>query len=287
MNKPVTLFFLILISNFTMAEEETQSTPDIEIPTTHIEVHVGRPDAVPKPELLPEDMTPAEEPAKPTDPLEALQHEVQTLRDEIHMLQSTLDLMINQIMSDLREDNRVLRKEVQRLTEMQDSYGLPDMSVIPRPGMEIIADALEQPLWQEEEIIPEEEQYTEEPFDFTPLHQWGRTPETAAELGDDTSSLLGLVGVVPRNSRPEDIQNLGRELRNEYEGYDNINIEVFDDTTAAEQFIETQIDDPARRVLSISKHRSEGRDVILYLKNGKAQEISREATPGFPIPTEN
>lgn len=276
MKKCVILFFLIPVSIFIAAEEEASSAPDSEIPKTHIEVHVGPPDAVPKPELLPDDIAAEQEPAKPTDPVAALQYEVQTLRDELRMLQSTLDLMINQIMSDLRDENRVLRKEVQRLTEMQERYGLPDMGVIPRPGMEIIEDALEQPVLPEEENFPEEEQYTEEPFEFTPLHQWGRSPEAAAELGKDTPSLLGMVGVVPRNSRPEDIQNLGRELRNEYEGYDNINIEVFDDTAAAEQFIETQVGDPARRVLSISKHLSEGRDVILYLKNGEAQEVPRE-----------
>ena len=277
MKNCVILFFLILVSIFIAAEEEVSSAPDSEIPKTHIEVHVGAPDAVPKPELLPDDIAAEQEPEKPTDPVAALQYEVQTLRDELRMLQSTLDLMINQIMSDLRDENRVLRKEVQRLTEMQERYGLPDMGVIPRPGMEIIKDAIEQPVLPQEEIFPEEEQYTEEPFEFTPLHQWGRSPEAAAELGEGTPSLLGMVGVVPRNSHPEDIQNLGRELRNEYEGYDNINIEVFDDTAAAERFIETQVGDPARRVLSISKHISEGRDVILYLKNGQAQEVPREA----------
>jgi len=268
------LLFL-LISKISATAEDTAQKPDFEIPKTHIEVHVGRPDAVPKPVLLPEELT-ENETTPPDDPIEALQREVKTLRDEIRMLQSTLDLMINQIMSDLRDENRLLRKEAQRLYDIQDHYGLPDISAIPRPGSELIDEVLETPLPLEDEIIPEEEPYTEEPFTFTPLHQWGRTPEAAAEIGEDTPSLLGMVGVAPRNSRREDIENLGRELRKEYNLYDNINIEVFDDTGAAEQFIDTQVGDPARRVLSISKHAGEGRDVILYLKNGEAFEVPQE-----------
>ena len=268
------LFLLFLTAPMLFLTAENTG-PDFEIPKTHIEVQVGRPDAVPKPELLPEDIT-EEEVQPPDDPIEALQFEVKTLRDEIRMLQATLDLMINQIMSDLRDENKLLRKEIQRLYDMQERFGLPDVSAIPRPESELIEEVLERQLPLEEESAPETEAYTEEPFAFTKLHQWGRTPEVAEELGDDTASLLGMVGVVPRNSRREDIETLGRELRREYADYDNINIEVFDDAEAAQQFVDTQIGDPARRVLSISKHSSEGRDVILYLKNGEAHEVARE-----------
>lgn len=265
-------YFVLLAPVFAVTAENAK--PDFEIPETHIEVHVGRPDAVPKPELLPEDANQSSEEATPEDPIKALQSEVRTLRDEIKLFQSTLDLMINKIMTDLREENVLLRKEVQRLNEMQEQYGLPDMAIIPRPGMELIDEILNEEFQSEEAPAAEEENYTDEPFEFTPLHQWGRTPEVAAEIGEEAASLLGMVGVVPRNSRREDIENLGRELRSTYDAYDNINIEVFDDVATAEKFIETQVGDPARRVLSISKHRGEGRDIILFLNKGKAEEVT-------------
>lgn len=269
------LLFLLLAPILSVAAESAQKEPDFEIPKTHIEVHVGRPDAVPKPDLLPDDALQQTNTAKPDDPIEALQYEVKTLRDEIRLFQSTLDLMINQIMSDLREENTLLRKEVQRLNDMQERYGLPDMAGIPRPGMELIDEVLSGEAPLEEEPTTEEAPYTDEPFAFTPLHEWGRTPEVAEELGNGASSLLGMVGVVPGNSRREDIENLGRELRKQYDAYDNINIEVFDDVAVAEEFIEAQTGNPNRRVLSISKHSSEGRDIILYLHNGEAHEVAR------------
>ena len=268
--------FLLLVSSLSVAAKAAQREPDFEIPKTHIEVHVGRPDAVPKPEMLPDEVQQPAKKTKPDDPIEALRYEVETLRDEIRMLQATLDLMINKIMSDLREENILLRKEMQRLNNMQEHYGLPDMAAIPRPGIQLIDEILGEEIPLENEPPPEEEYYTDEEFTFTPLHQWGRTPEMAEELGDGASSLLGMVGVVPGHSRREDIEDLGRELRDEYDTYDNINIEVFDDMAVAEEFIEAQTGDPNRRVLSISKHSSEGRDIILYLHNGEAHEVLRE-----------
>ena len=267
---------ITLLVLFFTGRTHAQQEPDFEIPKTHIEVRVHPPDAVPKPDLLPEDARRDGDAEKPEDPVEALHHEMETLRDEIRMLQATLDLMINNIMEDLREENALLRKEVQRLNAMQERYGLPDMSQLPRPGSGLFDEVLsdEHRFEQEHPETDEEAQYTDEPFVFMPLHEWGRTPEAAEDIGGDAPSLLGMVGVVPRNSRRADIEQLGRELRAHYDGYDNINIEVFDDAAAAEKFIETQVGDPARRVLSISKHRGEGRDVILFLKNGEAHEVT-------------
>ncbi len=285
-----TLCFVIawLFPFYAAGEDVESREPDFDMPTTHIEVRVHPPDAVPKPDLLPDDAQLDTASDAPTDPIEALHHEVQTLRDELRMLQGTLDLMVNKIMEDLREENELLRKEMRRMHAMQERFGLPDMSLLPRPGMDLFDEILFEDEWPEDEWLddaamydqepPEERVYTDEPFAFTPLHEWGRTPDMAEQLGDDTPSLLGLVGVVPRNSRRADIEALGRQLRDEYDGYDNINIEVFDGLEAAERFIETQVGDPARRVLSISKHRGDGRDVILFLENGEADEVARTET---------
>ena len=42
-----------------------------------------------------------------------------------------------------------------------------------------------------------EEEGEPEPFVYTPIKEWGRTPEMIEELGDDATSLKGMVGMVP------------------------------------------------------------------------------------------
>jgi hypothetical protein len=48
-----------------------------------------------------------------------LQAEVCALREDMRMLQSTLDLMVNKIMADLREENEQLRDEIRRLNTLR------------------------------------------------------------------------------------------------------------------------------------------------------------------------
>ncbi len=279
--------------------KEASPKPDFDIPTTHIEVKVVPQDQVPKPELLPEEVKEKTIPKKPTDPMEALQHEVETVRDELRLLQATLDLLINQIMADLRTENEMLRKEIQRLADIQESYGMPDSTKVPRPGIGIIREVLEAQRNQEpdedappnlaefpgleseqeagqEPIVPEEEQgqVPAAPFAFTIVQEWGRSLEMVEELGGETTSLKGMVGIVPPGSRREDIEELGRKFRKEFDAYDNINIEIFDDEEVARQYVETQRSDPAHHVMSISKHAASGRDIILYLGGEKAEEVT-------------
>lgn len=289
------VFFLLLTAAASVFAEDGPAKPDFDIPKTHIEVKVIPQDAVPKPDLLPEGAEKQTTPAKPDDPMEALQQEVQTVRDELRLLQATLDLLINQIMADLRDENELLRKEVQRLADLQERYGMPDPALVPRPGIGIIREVLEaqrgleteidmssQPpilpemaeIGQEETGAREEAQGDPEPFEFTAVREWGRSLEMVEELGGDAPSLKGIIGVVPSRSQREDIEQLGRDLRKEYEAYDNINIEVFDDEDAALHYAETQVGDPSRRVLSVSKHAASGRDVILYLGGEKAEEVA-------------
>lgn len=296
-NKFVGLFSALGIAGFfllshSLAGAEDLTKPDFEIPKTHIEVRVLPKDQVPKTELSAESFPAAASSDKPEDPLVALRQEVETLRDELRLLQSTLDLLINQVVEDLRSENEFLRNEVHRLTRIQRDYGLPDPTVVPRPGIDILRDVLESQRAYEGESVasspslpkiplsppPEanvpEDSVEKQSFTFTVIHEWGRTPEVAKELGDDVPSLKGIVGLVPPRSSREDIETLGRELRNKYAAYDNINIEVFDDREAAELFIETEVGHPDHRVLSISKHAASQRDVILYLEKGKAYEVT-------------
>ncbi len=284
---PRNVAFVLLLAALLLtvsAADEGESVPpalDFDMPTSQLEVHVYHREAVPKPDVLPEDARRQETPPEPTDPIEALHNEVQTLRDELRLLQDTLNLMVNQIMTDLREENETLRKEVRRLHAMRREYGLPDMSMLPRPGSELIDEALGEPELHAEQPLGDpaaEKPSVIEPetFAFVVVHEWGRTPEMARELSETATSLKGMVGIVPLGSRREDIERLARDLRAQYDEYDNINIEVFDDQSAARHYVENQTGDSMRRVLSISKHSASGRDIILYLDNGEAHEIAFE-----------
>lgn len=275
--------------------------PDFEIPKTHIEVRVlpqGE-DAESKP--VPEEVQKKKVgPEKPDDPMEALRQEMQALRDEMRLLQATLDLMVNQMMADTRAENEFLRKELLRMSELQAGYGMPDPTRIPRPGIDIVREVLEsQQLMNPQGEIPfelegefpilpgslepaeeapveyEEEEGEPEPFVFTPIKEWGRSPEMVEELGEDATSLKGMVGIVPPRSRRADIEQLGRDLRSQFDAYDNINIEVFDDEKAAQDYAETQVGDSDHRVLSISKYAASGRDVILFIRKGETSEVAR------------
>ncbi len=221
--------------------------------------------APPKPEMtLPEGGAPATEAA-------ALRNEVADLRDDIRMLQQTLDVLVNQMMADLREQNELLRDEVARLRAQREALGLPEPEFVPRPG----AAELEEILLEEPAPPPPA------PFEFTVVREWGRDAETAAEMG--AATLKGLIGAVPPGSRREDVETLGRELRAEYAGFDNINIEVFDDPEAARAFADDERSGSEHRVLSVSRHRASGRDTILYIQDGKAEPVAFEGAD-LPLP---
>lgn len=123
--------------------------------------------------------------------------------------------------------------------------------------------------------LPEGEIAPVEPVEFTysVVREWGRSPAQAAEIGGGASSLKGMVLVVPPGSLYSDIDQLGRDLRTQFGHYDNINIEVFDDPDAAEEFARTNVSHSGHRVLSVSRHRASGRDVILSIRDGVTMEI--------------
>lgn len=291
---------LLCIAVVAVAEGDP-TKPDFEIPKTHIEVRVLPQEEASGQDPVPEELREKKDTKIPEDPMEALRLEIQTVRDELRLLQATLDLLVNQVMADQRKENEYLRQEILRLSEQQAAYGLPDPARVPRPGINIIREVLEAqgqtatepetareenigPLPQEALLLPdvaddgseeeEEEEGEPEPFSFSTVQEWGRSPEMVVEIGDGAASLKGIVGIVSPGSRREDIEQLGRDLRKQYEGYDNINIEVFDDEESAHQYAETQVGDSDHRVLSISRHAASGRDVILYLRKGEAVEVA-------------
>lgn len=235
-----------------------------------------------------------------TSEVERLHEEVAALRSDMRGLQETLDHLINRVMASLEEENAVLKQELKQFYALQEQQGVASMpGMTPRPYSAVF-DALRQearaenppveqigeeptpeeapPLDAREEAdsTPVEKPAPAAPFSFTPMKEWGRTEEQAANLGEDVPSLKGVVGVVPEGSGREDIEKLGRDLRMQYDGFDNVNIEVFDTEEAATQYLEQGRSDTAHRVLSVSRHRQSGRDLILYLGEGLDEPVPLE-----------
>jgi hypothetical protein len=236
-----------------------------------------------KPATLPADSPPSE--------TEQLRKEMSALRTEVKELSQTLDLLINRVMKDLEDENAQLRDEVRRAY----ATGAGATPQVPRPSDklldEVLSEASNAPTPTAAEIAasygatpvspaPSASTAPSAPpkpvtFAYHVIQEWGRTPEAVAELGGSNSSLKGMVCVVPPGSQRADLEQMGRDLRAKFEGYDNINVEVFDNETAAKTFVDQNKMNTSRRVLSVSKHQGSGRDVILYYENGTTYEVTR------------
>lgn len=199
---------------------------------------------------------------------EALLREITALREDFRQLQETLELVVGRMMADVESENLALRNELRRLgTAVQEQGGR--LPVIPGGN----PDLLDEVMAQQESATTQETGLPAEDFTFEIVQEWGRSPEAAAALGDNVSTLKGMVGVVPPNAYRDDIEDLGRQLRAQFDAYDNINIEVFDSLEAAQNFAERQVSNPDNRVLSVSKHKDSGRDAILYIEGDKTFDV--------------
>lgn len=202
--------------------------------------------------------------------------EINRLREEIRLLRDLLEQgVVGRIIS-LENEVRMLRGALQQ--QQIAAYGngtiVPQpgdgTSPMPQPGNQPAALPKPQPMAEPEPPLPTEA------FRFTIVDEWGRSPEVAADLGGNASTLIGMAGLIPARSAREDVIALARELRADYEAYDNINIEIFDSERAAQDFAADQSVDPVHHVASISRHKGSGRDLILYLANEKPETIAPE-----------
>lgn len=212
----------------------------------------------------------ADEEAAGKDKLDTVLEEMAAMRASMEQLQQTLDLLVNSIMADLETENRQLREEMDRL-RAREAAGVLTLPGVPRPGPDLLTHMTSTTSETGSEPAADAPPAA---FGFETLDEWGRTPDVAKQLGDNVTSLKGMVLVVPPNSLEEDLTNLGLDLRTDYANYDNINIEVFDDPEAAGAYINTQSVDTEHHVLSVSKHAASGRDLILLIDGENKKEVA-------------
>lgn len=194
---------------------------------------------------------------------DSLAAEVSELRAEVKRLQETIDLTISYVVGDLHEENRRLREEVARV------YGAdPEGSEVERDIVYLNPDGMAAP-----EVLAPDDSAVTDSVDFgdkgyAVIKEWGRAPDEVAALGKNVPSLKGMICVVPAKLEDAQLSEIGRALRAEFEAYDNIVIEVFDNEIAARAYAEKNLRSTQYNVLSIQKDGASGRDHILLNRNG-------------------
>lgn len=214
------------------------------------------------------------------NPNERVYREIQEIKISLQQIQQTLDYLVNHVIADLEAENQQLKATLQTygLNPIpQDTVRNPSSKYIPgSPVKESITPPV--PLTStskkaENNFTPPQEFY------FRILEEWGRNPDVVKQMNSNAPSIKGIIGVVPYGSPKERLQELARELRLKYDEYDNINIEVFDNETSAKEYIEKNIKSKEHNVLSISKHKESGRDIISIYGINESSTTFPESTP--------
>jgi len=233
-----------------------------------------------------------------------LRGELAELRGQVRRLQDSLDGYMRTVLTYHEAENERLRFKVRQLARERDfltrelesenerlrrhvrqlyrDHGVA-LPPVPTPDRGLIEEVLEgastplgaaPPSWPAAgAALPPQPTYE---VDCQVVAEMGRTPEEAAALGDGVPSLKGMICCVPPDVGEEYLAALGRTIRAQLDPYDNINVEVFDDLDAARSFHEKHVAQPKHRVLSISRHRASGRDVILRVRGDDTEVIPYE-----------
>ena len=209
--------------------------------------------------------------------LTVLKEEIAGLRAEVELLRKTLDMFMQKLVTRFDADNRALRDEIRKLSlpggvgedqKRDPLYKIPPpySNISGTPVLE--SDEAKQRSTDDEFNLSSRIQASKD-LNYSIIAEWGRTPEQASELGENTSSLKGMVCVAESGGTDTDLMALGKKIRQEFDGYDNINIEVFDDETAARDYADSNIATPDHHVLRVSRHAKLGNDEIILVKDGR------------------
>jgi hypothetical protein len=228
-----------------------------------------------KPEPAPPSVDPSPELSVMADEIDRLHEEILALRAQVDKVQSTLDIYVNGMVAELQDENTRLRRLLRRNYGTDLETALP----VPTPDRDLVEDALTNPAPAPHAPAdpPAPPPVPPAEFSHTVVTEWGRTIEEAARLGDDVQSLKGMIIAVPPGSTDEQLRQLARDLRRQFQAFDNINIEVFETLESAKAFAEGDAAAGQSRVLSISKHSASGRDVAVLIRGERTEELPLEA----------
>lgn len=203
----------------------------------------------------------------------AVQASLNDLRRDILDLQLTLT-RIQEVLDDktvaiaeLEDENEKLR-EALRVRYRQEQAGVAPVPVPNRGPNHLMVN---NPGGDTPGVDPPAQ--TVSSSSHTIVSEWGRSPETVAELPGNVSSLIGLAAAVPPGMSSQELEALARKLRHTYDAYDNINIQVFDNIRAAKNYADLGKSSPRHLVLSISKHKHSERDNMIRFTDGRAIEV--------------
>ncbi len=216
--------------------------------------------------------------------------EIAAIRQDIERLRQTMDAQMGGYYDDLQRENAELRRELRHAyTVRGGGQGMP-MLPLDQSAEGLWADtAPVGTVWDapadidgaDPEMAP---LVANDPgitaivgssdAQYAIIAEWGRSPEQVEALGTDASSLRGMVAVVPPDTSEEAIVQLGRELHAEHANYDNVNIQIFNDSTAAETYSKTNSMADGVPILRISKYRNSGEDKVYLSRDGVEVDVT-------------
>lgn len=199
----------------------------------------------------------AEQPDTAPSEVQQLRHEVEDLHREVVRLQETVDAALAYLVGELGDENRRLKKDLATREELEQG---PADDVVPMPNAPVPVSAPTPTV-----------DYGE--AGYLSVKEWGRTPEQAKEIGPAVGSLRGMICAVPPGSSDEQLKAIGKKLRDECAGYDNINIEIFDEEAAARDYAERNVRSNKHFVMNITRHKASGQDVVVLVKENGAREV--------------
>lgn len=257
----IILTFMLSLNSFSEQDGNKQQSPDIKIQEAQEKNDTPQ---IPPIEVQVKDNKTQQTSTLAINPNERLFRELQEMRLSLQQIQQTLDYLVNHVIADLEAENQQLKATLQNYginPIPQDTNQNPSSKYIPGSP---IKDNLPSSIPLPQMDIKQEKVSTTTPqeFYFKILEEWGRNPEVVKQMNANAPTIKGIIGVVPYGSPKEKLQELAHELRLKYDEYDNINIEIFDDETSAKEYIEKNIKNQDHNVLSISKHKESGRDII-------------------------
>ena len=197
-----------------------------------------------------------------------VQRELVDLRREVASLRATVDEYLGGLVADLQRENAALRREARA---RQDGPAVPRPPDLETPEEAGPAEVVEAPATPDPEPTPGPAEAP--PYEV--VKEWGRTPELAVELGPGVTALKGLVLSIAPGASREALEALGLSLREEFDAYPVLNIDVFDDADAAADFAERPTAKPPRRVLALYRDAASGRDEVLVTADGITMGVPR------------